>query len=239
MRPRRRLPSTRSAACWTWDAQATSPKLRPRRLTPDPGRVGAPASLIHAPRPRPRRRPLHPHRNRQAERPRPGSLPRPRQRPARPRCARRDDDSRFGMALGDAGVSAILVVGAVAGERRHGSCNLVEQGAGLRRVVHILGVRVEATIRPVPASTPGYSTRRDRRVAVPCFSSSHLPAPHGFRPVLSTTRCMGSPPTPAPAFRGRGTSSVAARRLKVVWSGTRKLRPSRPTTEPIRPLAYR
>ncbi len=154
-------------------------------------------------------------------------------------CARRDDHGRLRMALGDAGVNAIPVVGAVAGERRHGPCDLVEQGADLRRVVHVLGGQRRRTIRPVPASTPRCSMRHDRRVAVPCFSSSHSPLPHSFRPVLSTSRCMGSLPAPASAFPGRGTSSVAARRLSVVWSGTRKLRPSRPMTEPSRPSACR
>ena len=38
---------------------------------------------------------------------------------------------------------------------------------------------------------------------------------------------------------GRGTSSVAARRLRVVWSGTRSASPSRPTTEPISPSVWR
>jgi len=53
-------------------------------------------------------------------------------------CARRDDDGRVRMALGDAGVNAIPVVGAVAGERRHRARDLIEQGTGLRRVVHVL-----------------------------------------------------------------------------------------------------
>src|SRR3954469_24277764 len=44
-------------------------------------------------------------------------------------------------------------------------------------------------------------------------------------------------PTPAPSPRGfgRGTSSVSARRHRVVWSGTARSSPSRPMTEPIRP----
>ncbi len=96
-----------------------------------------------------------------------------------------------------------------------------------------------ATIRPVPASTPRCSARHHRRVAVPCFSSGHSPLPHSFRPMLSTSRCMGSLSAPALAFPGRGTSSVAERRLKVVWSGTRKLRPSKPMMEPISPSACR
>ncbi len=53
--------------------------------------------------------------------------------------ARRDDNSRFGMTFGNPGVDAILVIRAVGGERRHGSCDLVQQGIGLRRVVHVLG----------------------------------------------------------------------------------------------------
>ena len=55
-------------------------------------------------------------------------------------------------------------------------------------------------------------------------------------------RGIGSlpPSTPAPLSRvGRGTSRVAARRLKVEWSGTRSANPSRPMTEPIRPSAWR
>ncbi len=40
-----------------------------------------------------------------------------------------------------------------------------------------LEVNVTATIRPVSASTPRCSMRHDRRVAVPCFSSSHSPPP--------------------------------------------------------------
>ena len=133
------------------------------------------------------------------------------------------------MALGDAGVNAVPVIGAVAGERGHRSCHLVEQGIGLDASSTSLGVSVEATIWPVPASTPRCSVRHDRRVAVPCFSSSHSPLPHSFRPVLSTSRCKGPapPPASAPPDRGRGTSNVAARRLNVVWSGIPKLRSTR------------
>jgi hypothetical protein len=86
------------------------------------------------------------------------------------------------------------------------------------------------------------SFRHDRRARVPCLSVSHSPAPHSFSPVPSTSRCIGSlsPPTPAPLGRvGRGTSSVAARRLRVEWSGTRSASPGRPMTEPIRPSAWR
>src|SRR3954452_14446115 len=95
-------------------------------------------------------------------------------------------------------------------------------------------VSVAATIWPVSASRPRCNLRQDRRVLVPCFSISHSPGPHSFRPVLSTSRCTGSVPD-----RGRGTSSVSARRLRVVWSGTERARPSRPMMEPISPSVWR
>jgi len=50
---------------------------------------------------------------------------------------------------------------------------------------------------------------------------------------------MGSSSAPALGRVGRGTATVADRRLRVVWSGTRSASPSRPTREPIRPSAYR
>ncbi len=89
---------------------------------------------------------------------------------------------------------------------------------------------------PVSASKPMRSLRGDRRILVPCFSSSHSPAPQSFRPVLSTRRCRGSPSLRG---RGRGTSSVSARRHRVEWSGTARSSPSRPMTEPIRPSVWR
>ena len=54
-----------------------------------------------------------------------------------------------------------------------------------------------------------WSLRQDRRTLVPCFSISHSPGPQSFRPVVSTSRCIGA----LPAF-GRGTPSVSARRLR-------------------------
>src|SRR5215210_7590131 len=47
------------------------------------------------------------------------------------------------------------------------------------------------------------------------------------------------PPAPSPRGFGRGTSSVSARRHRVVWSGTARSSPSRPMTEPIRPSVCR
>ena len=55
------------------------------------------------------------------------------------RGARWDDDGRLGMALADAGVDAVLVVRAVAGERGDRAVHLVQQGADLRAVIHIVG----------------------------------------------------------------------------------------------------
>src|SRR3954471_10723505 len=92
-----------------------------------------------------------------------------------------------------------------------------------------------ASIRLVSASTPRCSFRQARRVRVPCFPTSHSPGPPSFSPVLSTSRCSG-PPLPE---RGRGTSRVAARRDRVVWSGTASSSPSRRKIEPISPSVWR
>ena len=51
-----------------------------------------------------------------------------------------------------------------------------------------LVVSSEARICPVSASTPMCSLRQDRRLRVPCFSTSHSPGPQSRRPVLSTSR---------------------------------------------------
>ncbi len=68
----------------------------------------------------------------------------------------------------------------------------------------------------MPASSPMCSFFQARRVFVPCFSISHSPAPHSFRPVLSTSRCTGSRPV---LRRSCATSNVSALRHRVVWSG--------------------
>src|SRR5687768_3979140 len=56
---------------------------------------------------------------------------------------------------------------------------------------------MEATIRPVTASKPMCSLRQERRLLVPCFSTSHSPGPPSFRPELSTSRWIGPPGPPA------------------------------------------
>jgi len=53
--------------------------------------------------------------------------------------ARWNDNGRFWMALGNAGVNAVLVIPAIAGERGHRACDLIEQGADLGAVVDLLG----------------------------------------------------------------------------------------------------
>jgi hypothetical protein len=135
------------------------------------------------------------------------------------RGPRRHDDRRFGMAPSDGGGDTILVVCAVGGERRHRPWHLVEQGADLNTVVDVFvgqrccddlpGAGIQADVR----------LRQDRRLLAPCFSTSHSPAPQSFRPVLSTGRCGG---LPSLRTRGRGTSGVSARRLRIVWSGTER-----------------
>ena len=67
------------------------------------------------------------------------------------------------MALGNPGVDTVLVVGAVGSKRRHGSCDLIEQGADLRAVVHLLpgqrrrddlpgiGIQADVQLAPGPA----------------------------------------------------------------------------------------
>src|SRR3954465_12927408 len=97
-----------------------------------------------------------------------------------------------------------------------------------------LSVSTEATIRPVSASVARCSILQARRRLVPCFSMSHSPGPQRRRPVLSTSRCTGA----LPAF-GRGTANVSARRLRVEWSGTGRLRSSSCRTEPISPSVWR
>src|SRR5215203_1649571 len=53
--------------------------------------------------------------------------------------ARRHDDLRLGVALGDAGVSTVLIVRAIGRERDHRPRHLVEQGTGLGAVIDVVG----------------------------------------------------------------------------------------------------
>src|ERR1700746_4172895 len=145
------------------------------------------------------------------------------------------NDRRIGMAGSGLAVDAVLVVCPIAGQRRCGIINLVEQGTDLRAGSSTsLVVNAAATIRPVSASTPMCSLRHDRRRLVPCFSTNHSPAADSLHPVLSPIRCPGS------ALDGGGApASLSARRLRVEWSGTARSRQSRWMTEPISPSVCR
>src|SRR3954467_7461856 len=79
-------------------------------------------------------------------------------------CARGHDHGRSGMAGCNRGVAVVAVVGAIAGERRHRSIHLVEQGTNLRAVVGILvgqhrsddpaGIGVRREMQPSPGPAP-------------------------------------------------------------------------------------
>ena len=108
-------------------------------------------------------------------------------------------------------------------------------------------VKVAATISPVSASTPKRSFFQDRRVRVPCFSTSHSPAPQGFGPVLSTGGYVDPAPPPAASSAPRAPAARLRPRhvqrlrpaLRAVWFSTRSSSPSRRTTEPISPSVRR
>jgi hypothetical protein len=140
------------------------------------------------------------------------------------RRSRRHDDGGLRLVVRHRTIDAILIVGAITGERRHVPGHLSKQRANLRGVIHVVRRRIGGTISPVSASIPMCNFRQARRVLVPCFSISHSPAPPSSNPVLSTSRCTGSA---RPPDRGWGTSSVSPRRLRVVWSGTGRSRPRR------------
>ena len=97
------------------------------------------------------------------------------------------------MALVQSGVNAGSVITAVAQEELDWVSDLVEQGLDLGGVIDVGSVRMEATIRPLTASKPMCSLRHERRLLVPCFSTSHSPGPPSFSPELLTSRWMGLP----------------------------------------------
>ena len=79
------------------------------------------------------------------------------------RGTRRHHDRRLAITLGDRMGNAFLIIGAIGGERCHGSRNLIEQGANLRTVVDLLcgqrsrdnlagvGVQTNVQFAPGPA----------------------------------------------------------------------------------------
>jgi len=76
-----------------------------------------------------------------------------------------------------------------------------------------------------PAGQP--VERAGGRRARPCFSASHSPWPNSSRPVLSSTRWIGSA---LASTRGWRPANARPRRLNVVWSGTGRANPSRRST---------
>ena len=113
------------------------------------------------------------------------------------------------MTHGDIAVDAILVVGAVGGERRDRATHLIEQRHNLRAVIDIGGSRCRRR------DPPGVGVHGDVQLT---------PRPPGLRAVL---------------LEGQIRSRLSARRLNVVWSGTARSRPSRAMMEPINPSVCR
>ena len=97
------------------------------------------------------------------------------------------------MALIQGGVHPGSVIAAVAQEELHRLGDWSSRGSTCEASSTSRSVRMEATIRPVTASKPMWNLRQERRLLVPCFSTSHSPGPLSFRPELSTSRWIGSP----------------------------------------------
>jgi hypothetical protein len=138
------------------------------------------------------------------------------------------------MARDDLGVDVVAVERAVSGERGHRPVDPVEQGTGLGAVVGIMagqrrrddppGVGVRGETKLLPSPTPPGAVLLDQ----PFAGAAELQARAVHQQVHRRT----------PRF-GRGTSSVSARRLRVLWSGTGRSRPSRRIMDPIRPSVWR
>ena len=100
------------------------------------------------------------------------------------------------MTLGNSLVNAVLIVRAVSREGRQGIGELVEQRVS--RTASSLSFLVSsiATISPLSPSMPICSLRQDRQRDVPCFSTSHSPAPPSFRPVAVHQQMQRTGPEP-------------------------------------------
>ena len=116
------------------------------------------------------------------------------------------------MTLADAVVNAGLIVPAVTGERGHRAGDLVEQEIDLGAIIDVMAVSVAATIRPVRYPRRGGAFRPGPACLGRRFLDQPLARPTQLQAVLSTSRCMGA----VSSRCGRGTSSIAARRLRVV-----------------------
>jgi hypothetical protein len=122
----------------------------------------------------------------------------------------RHNDRHIRMTLAVLTVDVVPIVRSIAGKRRNRFAICPSKGSTCEPSSTSLLVSSAAMICPVSASTPIWSFLQDRHVLVACFSTSHLPGPHSLSPVLSTSRCTGSP-----LGRGRDTAPPAQDRM--VW----------------------
>src|SRR5215213_3213051 len=146
------------------------------------------------------------------------------------RGTRWHNDRRLRVTLSHIVVNAFLIVCPITGERGDGISDLIEQGTDLGAIINVVRgqhhrddlarISIDPEMQFAPGPAPAGAVLLDQPLA----------GAANFRPVLSTSRCTDSPPG-----RGRGTSNVSARRLRVEWSGTARSRPSRRRMEPIRP----
>ena len=151
--------------------------------------------------------------------------------------ARWHDDRRIGMACGDLAIDIVPVERTVGGERGDRARRSGRAGGRLASHRRRRG-RSAPTRRSGRCRRPCRGAASSRTGASCCRASrpATRPGPHSRRPVLSTSRCTG----PEPGLdRGRGTSRVSARRLRVEWSGTARSSPSRRRMEPISPSVWR
>ena len=79
------------------------------------------------------------------------------------------------MTISDAGVDALSIIPAVAGERGNGTINLIERGTDLRAVVNIVGgqrrrddlasVRIDSDVQFTPRTAPARAMLLDQPLA--------------------------------------------------------------------------
>jgi hypothetical protein len=103
-------------------------------------------------------------------------------------CARRHDDGSVWMMFGDRLINPVLIVIAVGGEGTDGIGDLVEKRINHRTIIDFFLAHFDGDDLAAGGIDAVCSLRHERRRDVPCFSTSHSPAPPSFRPVLSTSR---------------------------------------------------
>ena len=142
------------------------------------------------------------------------------------------------MARGDRGGHALLIVGAIGGERGHRCRHLVEQRADLGGVVGL-----QADVQRAPSRSRSRRVRcawrgrpRSGLGASGCRASRPTTRPSR----TASGRCC--PPAGAGARRCRAAAGVAppaSRRGGCAWRGPHKASPSRLRVEPTRPSVRR